>query len=118
LRKLVPFAYAAIASFALASCGSTQKTIEYKLASIDAQPSAEKQYAVVLDELDSKCQEGKQAIVELTLRAVELVKQADKPANNLQMLQALRVASRSAPASRPVNRGELYAAIVISTQTQ
>jgi len=118
LRKLAPFTYAAISTFALASCGSTQKTVESQLASIDAQSSAEKQYAALLDELDSKCQEGRQAIADLTVRAVELVKQADKPATNLQMLQALQVASRSATASRPVQCDELYAAIVISIQTQ
>lgn len=82
MRKLVPFTYAAIATFTLASCGFSQKTIESKLASIDAQPKAEKQYAAVLDELDSKCQEGRQAIANLRVRGVELIKQADKPANN------------------------------------
>ncbi|MBD2098589.1 hypothetical protein H6F90_26345 [Trichocoleus sp. FACHB-591] len=82
MRQLVPFTYTAIATFTLASCGSSQKTIKYKLTSIDAQPRVEKQYAAVLDELDSKCQEGRQAIADLTVRAVELVKQADKPANN------------------------------------
>ncbi|MBD2093550.1 hypothetical protein H6F90_00060 [Trichocoleus sp. FACHB-591] len=85
MRQLVLFTCAAIATLALTSCGFSQKTIESKLASIDTQPSAEKQYAALLDELDSKCQEDGQAIADLTVRAVELVKQADKEANNLQM---------------------------------
>ena len=118
MRKLVSFTCAAIATFALVSCGSRQKTIESKLASIDGQPRAEQQYAALLYELDSKCQEDRQAIAELTVRAVELVKQADKEANNLQMLQALQVASHSADSSKPVKCAELYAAIVISIQTQ
>ena len=79
MRQLVLFTCTAIATFALVSCGSDQKTIESKLASIDAQPRAEKQYAALLAELDSKCQEDRQVIAELTLKAVELVKQADKP---------------------------------------
>ncbi|MEP0874159.1 hypothetical protein NDA01_31165 [Trichocoleus desertorum AS-A10] len=118
MRQLVLFTCTAISTLALVNCGSRQKTIESKLASIDAQPRAEKQYAALLDELDSKCQEDKQAIADLTVRAVELVKQADKEANHLQMLQALQVASHSADSSKPVKCAELYAAIVISIQTQ
>jgi hypothetical protein len=121
LKTLVLCTCAAIATLALASCGSgnsSQKTMEYKLASIDGQPSAEKQYGTLLDELDPKCQEDRDSLGDMTVKAVELIKQADKQANNLQMLQALQAAARSATASTPVKCGELYAAIVTSIQTK